>query len=203
MSFEGIDRWPGGQRPVFFATPGAWDILHILDHQDMSLGEALGLLAPYSLRDLRGAFFLTRDLDQMQRRATLVSGADRGRARRIRARLILRRAYASAQMLEEAERLTAETSAILDQVRADLPATCGYRVKTARQVLALAGSAQPLLVRLRLLMEVRLLDLTCGAARLEALAPGQFIHGRWPTEHERQMTLRTIALASGLLSELA
>jgi hypothetical protein len=56
---------------------------------------------------------------------------------------------------------------------------------------------------LRLLMEVRLQDLARGAARLEALAPGHFIHGRWPTEHERQMTLRTIALASGLLTEQA
>ncbi|MDP2360616.1 MAG: hypothetical protein Q8O14_07670 [bacterium] len=201
MRVDAIDRWPGGAQPLFFATPEAWEILHLLDRRGLSMNEKLQRLAPYSMRDIRGAYFLTRERGALQRRETLVFGEDRGRADRISARNALRRAFCQAQAMEEAAQLEREAESILEQVRASPPAKVGHRIKSARQVLALASSLQPLPVRLQLLMEVRVEDLAAGIARLQALTPGRFIHARWPTPHERHMTTRALELAIGLLAE--
>lgn len=202
MGPDAIDCWPGGERPTYFATPGAWVVLRLLDRQGLKPIEKLRLLESHSTRDLRGAYFLTRDLGELRRREVLVSGGDAGRAERIGARNLLRRAFNHARMQEEERQLEADAAASLSGIRAAPPARLGHRQKSIRQVLDLACAAQPLSARLRLLLEVRPIDLEAGAARIRALPPGRHIHGRWPGSHERRQILRLLELAGAFLQDL-
>jgi hypothetical protein len=201
MASDAIDRWPAGERPTFFATPGAWEILQIVEREALSLGARLQLLAPYTTRDLRGAYFLTRDLAALQRRQVLADGEDAGRAARIRARNLLKRAFAGAHLKESASQAAGDLDEVRAQLRASPPVRAGYLVKSVRQVLALAASGHPLSIRMRRLLAVRQEDLRRAAAHIEALAPGRFLYPSWPTPEEREHLLQVLALASALLEE--
>lgn len=202
MASHAIDRWPSGERPLYHATPGAWEILQLLDRPGMRISAQLALLVPFSTRDLRGAYALTRDLEELRRREILVTGEDDGRALRISVRATLRRAFHQAQLVEESAQLELEAPAILDAIRAAPPVERDTYLRTVRQVLDMAAAAQPLPVRLRLLLAVRREDLAAGAARLHDLPPGRYIHGRWPSVHERQQLLRVLELTLALQQDL-
>ncbi|MDP2361997.1 MAG: hypothetical protein Q8O14_14815 [bacterium] len=203
MPTDAIDRWPSGERPAFFATPGAWEILQLLDRQALSLDEKLGRLQPFSTRDIRGAYFLTRQRHELAARDLLVSGEDSGRAERISARNLLRRAFVQAQAQEEAAQLAREFETIIEQVRASPPAVLGDRIRSVHQVCILASAAQPLPLRLQLLMEVQADCLAAAADVLQSLADGQTVIGSWPRPLERDQALRLLDAAMALQREIA
>jgi len=184
MASESIDRWPSGERPVYFATPRAWELLHVLEGQDPRRPEVQAVLAAASLRDLRGAYFLTRDLATLRRREVLVEGDDDGRARRIQVRHFLRRAYRDLWLQGEGERREREATLVRQALREQPPARPGWRRLTPPQVLALARSLQPLERRVRLLLELDHGLLREVQAQLTALATAPHPKPRWPHGHQ-------------------
>jgi hypothetical protein len=180
MAGESIDRWPSGERPVYFATPRAWELLHVLESRDPRQPEVQEALAGSSLRDVRGAYFLTRDLAALRRREVLVEGDDEGRARRIQVRNILKRAYRDLWLQGEGARREREAVLVQQALRERPPTRPGWRRLTPPQVLTLARSLQPLELRVR-----RLLELDPGLLRevrdqLAALATAAQPNPRWP-----------------------
>jgi hypothetical protein len=202
MTSNAIHRWPSGERPVYFATPGAWEILHLVSQETLKPADVRQALATRSTRDIRGAYFLTRELHELRRREVLVQGDDDGRAARIRARNALRRAFEDTRLREEANRREHEIAPILEDIRAHPPTRPGRRLKTPREVLSLASSTQSLAVRLRLLVEVRVEDLEAGIDHLRPYAASESSAGRWPGGPEGRQLLWVLEQAVLLLKDL-
>lgn len=137
----------------------------------MGVATHMEKLASYSPRDLRGAYHLTRNLEELRRRDLLVEGEDAGRACRIRARNLLRRAFRQARLVEEAERFVLEREALAREILAAPPNPRGYRFRSRVQVLRLATSDKPLMVKARQLLEVRRDDLATARDSLQPVEP--------------------------------
>ena len=202
MKTDELHRWPQGERPGSYGTPGAWEILDLLDRRQLRAATLLERLAACSTRDLRGAYHLTRNLEELNRRTMLVEGEDAGRARRISARNLLRRAFRQARLVEEAQDLAHQREALAREILADPPDPRGYRIRSGVQVLRLASSELPLPIKARRLLEVRRKDL---AAARDSLADGGSCTQTGPAgvrELEREGILQLLGWALDLLDQL-
>jgi hypothetical protein len=186
----------------YHETPEAWEILAILDRQLLPIDKMLELLSGFRAADLHAAYWLTRRREELGRRHILVDGEDAGRAARIRARQILSRAKAQMEMVEQTSLLEDEFRAVLEEIRAGPPLHIGTHMRPALQVLALAGSAQPLSVRLRRLLAVHPERLEAARARLAALPDTAWLRGRWPSRLERPHMRLVMDKATQLQREL-
>lgn len=203
MGSDAIDHWPAGERPVYFATEAAWRILEIVARDALSHDARLELLMPYATRDIRGAYFLTRDRAALIRQQVLMSGVDAGQAARICARNLLRRAFERASLREAATRMERERGSIRAHFKASPPPVVGYRHRSTRQALDLATSRQPLLIRVRKLLELKPGVLACAAAAIRDPASCRILYPRWPTAEEREQVAGILDLALDLLQEIA
>ena len=202
MKADELHRWPQGERPGSYGTSGAWEILDLLDRRQLSAATLLERLAAYSTRDLRGAYHLTRNLEELSRRAMLVEGADAGRARRISARNLLRRAFRQARLVEEAQELTHQREDLAREILADPPEPRGYRIRSVVQVLRMATSELPLPIKARRLLEVRREDLAAARDSLaDAGSDGQASPAGM-RELEREGILQLLGWALDLLDQL-
>lgn len=184
MKPDGLRGRPAGASS-YHETPEAWEILAILDRQMLPIERMLELLSGYTAADLHAAYWLTRRREELGRRRLLVDGEDDGRAARIRARQILARAKAQMEMVEQSSLLEDEFRAVLEEIRAGPPPHIGTHMRPALQVLALAGSTQPLSVRLRRLLAIHPDWLESARQRLAALPDDAWLRGRWPSKLER------------------
>lgn len=202
MKQDVLHRWPRGQRPATYGTPGAWEILDLLDRRQLGVATLLERLAGFSIRDLRGAYHVTRNLEELRRRAVLVEGEDAGRASRIRARNLLRRAFRQARLMEEAEQLACEQEALTREILAAPPAPRGYRIRSLVQVLRLATSDKPLPVKARQLLEVRRDDLAGARDSLAAPNLDRRIPHAGIRELEHHRLQRLLAWVLNLVDQL-
>ena len=199
MRPDGLRGIRGG---VFYETPEAWEILEILDRQMLDIGTMLGLLARFSSRDLHAAYGLTRRQAELERRRILVDGEDAGRAARIRARNILARAHQQNLLAERTNRGDEEAQRVVDDIRGSPPTSIGTHLRSPHQVLILAGSTQPLPVRLRRLLAVQPERLSEALQRLQALPHDAWLRSGWPSRQERPLMRRLLELAIQLQREL-
>lgn len=197
---DGLRDMPSGSR--FQETPAAWEILVILDRQLLPISQMLEQLSGFSAADLHAAYWLTRRRAELARRGLLVDGEDAGRAARIRARNILARAHHQSRMVEQSMLLEDELRAVLEEIRGSPPASIGTHLRSPLQVLALAGSTQPLPVRLRRLLAVHPDRLEAARLRLLALPDQAWLRGRWPSRLERPHMRMVIEQALRLQREL-
>ena len=202
MKQDALHRWPRGERPASYGTPGAWEILDLLERQQLGVATLMERLAGYSTRDLRGAYHLTRNLEELHRKSVLVEGEDAGRARRIRARNLLRRAFRQARLAEETEQLVHQQEALAREILAEPPAQRGYRIRSLVQVLRLATSDKPLKVLARQLLEVRRVDLAAARDGLQALDPDKRVRQAGISELEGDRIQRLLTWALDLLNQL-
>lgn len=202
MKQDALHRWPRGERPASYGTPGAWEILDLLERRQLGVATLMERLAGYSTRDLRGAYHLTRNLEELHRKSVLVEGEDAGRARRIRARNLLRRAFRQARLAEETEQLVHQQEALAREILAAPPAQRGYRIRSLVQVLRLATSDKPLKVLARQLLEVRRVDLAAARDGLQALDPDKRVRQAGISELEGDRIQRLLTWALDLLNQL-
>lgn len=202
MKQDDLHRWPRGERPASYGTPGAWEILDLLDRRQLGVATLMERLARYSARDLRGAYHLTRNLEELHRKTVLVEGEDAGRASRISARNLLRRAFRQARLAEEAEQLLHQQEALAQEILAAPPAPRGYRIRSLVQVLRLATSDKPLPMKTRQILEVRLDDLAAARASLQAEGPDKCVRQAGISELERDRIQRLLTWALDLLDQL-
>ena len=199
MRPDGLRGIRGG---TFYETHEAWEILEILDRQMLDIGTMLGLMGRFTSRDLHAAYGLTRRHAELERRSLLVDGEDAGRAARIRARNILARARHQSLMVEQSQLLEEESRAVLEAIRGSPPAVIGTHLRSVLQVLMLAGSTQPLPVRLRRLMAIHPGRLNEARERLLDLPDNAWLRGRWPSRLERPHMRRVMEQATQLQREL-
>jgi len=200
---DAIDHWPSGERPVYFATADAWRILEIVERDTLSNDARLTLLTPFATRDIRGAYFLTRDRAALARQHVLMSGVDRGQTARGSARILLRRAFERVRLREAAAQMECERESIRAHFKASPPPCVGYRHRSTRRALDLATSRQPLLIRVRKLLELQPGVLRSAAAALRDPASTRVLYPRWPTADEREQVAGILDLALDLLQDLA
>ena len=199
MRPDGLRGIRGGD---YYETPEAWEILVILDRQMLDIGTMLGLLARFSSRDLHAAYGLTRRHAELEQRHILVDGEDAGRAARIRARNILARAHHQNQMAERSCLLDEEARQVVADIRGSPPTSIGTHVRSIHQVLILAGSPQPLHVRLRRLLAVQPDQLAGALRRLVELPDGACLRKGWPSRQERPHMRMVLEQALRLQREL-
>ncbi|MFA7329838.1 MAG: hypothetical protein WC326_02075 [Candidatus Delongbacteria bacterium] len=185
MPSDGVGGRLAGPGRVYLETPAAWEILAILDRKILPMESMLELLAGFKSEDLQAAYWLTRRRADLERRQVLSDGAADGRAARIQARNILVRAAQQNLMIERSRLLAEEAGAILEEVRGSPPPLIGTHLRSVIQVLVLAGSPQPLLVRLRRLLAVRPIKLEEALQRLRGLPPSAWLRSGWPSRLER------------------
>ena len=202
MKTDELHRWPQGERPGSYGTPGAWEILDLLDRRQLSAATLLEGLAAYSTRDLRGAYHLTRNLEELNRRAMLMEGTDAGRSRRISARNLLRRAFRQARLVEEAQVLARQREALAREILADPPEPRGYRIRSVVQVLRMAISELPLPIKARRLLEVRRVDLVTALDSLVGGDPSGQASPAGVRELEREGILQLLGWALDLLDTM-
>lgn len=202
MTPDGLRGQPSTGASRYHETPEAWEILAILNRQLLPIDAMLGLLAGFRSADLHAAYWLTRRHAELEARDILVGGLDAGRAARIRARNILVRARQQNLMAEESALLEEEARAVLDEIRGSPPANIGTHLRSTMQTLMLAGSAQPLSVRLRRLLAVHPERLEAARARLAALPDTAWLRGRWPSRLERSHMRLVMDKATQLQREL-
>lgn len=197
---DGLRDMPSGSR--FQETQAAWEILAILDRQLLPISQMLEQLSGFTSTDLHAAYWLTRRRAELARRGLLVDGEDAGRAARIRARNILARAHHQRRMVEQSMLLEDDLHAVLEEIRSNPPANIGTHLRQPLHVLALAGSTQPLSVRLRRLLAVHPNQLEAARQRLVALPDQAWLRGRWPSRLERPHMRMVIEQALRLQREL-
>jgi hypothetical protein len=202
MQPDGLRSQPCAGATVYHETPEAWEILAILDRQLLPIDTMLDLLAGFHSSDLHAAYWLTRRHADLVRQNILVDGVDAGRAARIRARNILARARHQSLMAEQTQLLEEASRAVLEDIRGSPPAIIGTHLRSIYQVLLLAGSPQPLSVRLRRLLAVHPQRLEAARQRILTLPDNAWLRGRWPSRLERPHMRRVMKQATMLQHEL-
>lgn len=201
MCRECIQHWPRGVRPVFFATPGAWELL-ALARGEMPVEELLRQMARYSRRDLRGAFVLAKSQPGGQEHENPLDFDEVPRERLSRFKTLLKRAFDVSQTEKELVRLRRQLHHMSQVLLVEPPSGRGLRVRSPLACLMLAAKALPLDALLRQLVEIRLQDLLAAQARLLGLAPRAYIRGRWPAAGDRPRLELLLEAAIGLHRQL-
>ncbi|MFA7331084.1 MAG: hypothetical protein WC326_08430 [Candidatus Delongbacteria bacterium] len=202
MPSDGGEGRLAGPSRVYLETPAVWEILAILDREALPMETVLEHLAGFRWEDLQSAYWLTRRRADLQRRQVLVDGDDVGRAARIRARNYLTRAVQQTLMVERSRMLEEEAAAIVALVRGSPPPHIGAHLRSVIQVLVLAGSPQPLTVRLRRLLAVTPQRLEEALQRLLALPAHAQLRRAWPSRLERPLMAWVLEQAIHLQREL-
>ena len=202
MRPDGLRSTSNAGGAIYHETPAAWEILAILDRKLLPIDTMLEMLAGFHSSDLHAAYWLTRRHAELESRNILVNGDDAGRANRIRARNILARACHQNLMVERTQLLEEESSAVMEAIRGSPPAIIGTHLRSILQVLVLAGSTQPLSVRLRRLLAVRPMKLEDAQQRLLGLPPDAWLRKGWPSRLERPHMVWVLKQAIQLQKEL-
>lgn len=202
MQPDGLRSQPVTGGTLYHETPAAWEILAILGRELLPMEMLLELLAGFHSSDLHAAYWLTRRCAELVRRDLLVDGEDAGRGARIRARNILARASRQSMLVEQTMLLEEDLRAVREEIRGSPPANIGTHLRSSLQVLVLAGSAQPLSVRLRRLLAMHPDRLEAARLRMLTLPDIAWLRKGWPSRLERPHMRRVLELASQLQREL-
>ena len=203
MHEDVIHRWPSGTRPRYYATPRAWALLDLMNREGRWGPDLERALEVASLRDVRGAYFLTRDLDGLRQRKVLTDGPDAGRQKRIRIRRALTRAFGEKRLRREQENRSREVERLLRHWMATPPARVGWRLRTPWQAVHVAMQPWSLETRLGLLAEMSEGSLAGGVAALRERKRHGREARRWPVGEPADAAQGLLEAASSLVRGLA
>ena len=203
MHEDVIHRWPSGTRPRYYATPRAWALLDLMNREGRLGIDVEDALGAASLRDLRGAYFLTRDLEALRRRELLTNGSDAGRQHRIRIRRALIRVFNQKRGQRDDARRDHQVKQLMRTWMATPPARVGWRLRTPWQAVHVAMQLWSLETRLGLLVEMSEGSLAGGVAALRERKRHGRAARRWPVGASADAAQGLLEAASGLVRGLA